>query len=301
MAEQVAHVPDERPSLLARILHAPDEETAQGYAFWGPVVGAILIVEVLGAAGDWLKKHLSIDVHWPTISSTVGHLENRWTIVAALVVGLIGASAYLALAGDSDRKTSLGRTRLRAGPTRPLPFYTAAVPIVATIVAWVVARSITEEKLVVGYWIYGTLAVFGIVVPSLLLLAKAEVQFPTLFFTARRLQRHNHWVATALVASLAILVIHLALYPWPDITKEPTQYAGLDARQARGRAVRSIAELRAGKTPLKYSTQARGVDNGEDAWLVFFTAATTDAGGAYAGCVVSVRAEAVHPAAGCSE
>ena len=32
-----------------------------------------------------------------------------------------------------------------------------------------------------------------------------------------------------LVADLAIQVIHLALYPWPDMTRESTSYAGLSA------------------------------------------------------------------------
>ena len=287
MTEHAAPMPEERRTFLQRLLHAPDEETLQGYLFWGPVVAAILVTEALGAF---------FDVPWPTISSTVGHLENRWTIVAAIVVGLIGAAAYLALAGDPVRKTRYGRTRLRAGATRPVPYYTAAVPIAATIVAGAVARGFTADKLKVGYWIYGTLAVFGLVVPSLLLLARAEVQFPTLFFTVGKLRERFHWVATLLVASLAILVIHLALYPWPDITKEPTQYAGLDARHAKNRAVRAVA----GNSALKYSTQTRGVDGGHDAWLVFFTA-TGSSGGTYGGCVVAVTDKETKPASGCSQ
>jgi hypothetical protein len=280
-------MPEER-SFLQRLLHAPDEKTLQGYLFWGPVVAAILVTEALGAF---------FDVPWPTISSTVGHLENRWTIVAAIVVGLIGAAAYLALTGG--RKTELGRTYLRSGDPRrdpqPVPYYTAAVPIAATIIAGAVARGFTDDKLKVGYWIYGTLAVFGLVVPSLLLLAKAEVQFPTLFFTVGKLRARFHWVATLLVASLSILIIHLALYPWPDITKEPTQYAGLDANHAKKRAVRAVA----GNGSLRYSTQTRGVDGGKNAWLVFFT--STSSGGTYGGCVVAVTDKETKPAPGCSQ
>jgi hypothetical protein len=97
-----------------------------------------------------------------------------------------------------------------------------------------------------------------------------------------------------LVASLTILVIHLALYPWPDITKEPTQYAGLDARHAKAKAVRAVAR----NSSLKYSTQARGVDSGHDAWLVFFTSSS---GGTYGGCVVAVTDKTTTPAAGCTQ
>jgi hypothetical protein len=47
-----------------------------------------------------------------------------------------------------------------------------------------------------------------------------------------------------------------------------------------------------------YSTQARGVDNGKDAWLVFFTEAS---GGSYSGCVVAVKPhDPPKLAAGCS-
>jgi hypothetical protein len=287
----VAGTPEVRRGSLARFLHVPDDETAQGYLFWGPVVGAILVAEALGAF---------FHVPWPTISSTVGHLEDRWTIVAVIVVGIIAASAFHALTSGA-RRTSLGRTCLRAGETRPVPYYTAAVPIVATIVAGLGAWAVTDDKLVVGYWIYGTLAVLGIIVPSVLVaVLKRDVRFPTLFFTVGRLRERFHWVATLLVASLAILGVHLALYPWPDITKEPTQYAGLDARAAKAKAVQTVAALRAGKEPLAYSTQTRGVDNGKDAWLVFFTARTS-AAGAFGGCVVAVRNGAARPAPGCSE
>jgi hypothetical protein len=277
--------------LLARSLHAPDSQTAQGYLFWGVVVGLILLVEALAAFAH---------VDWPTISSTVGHLENRWTWIAAVVVGIIGAGAFLALAVPAERKTSLGYTRVWSGDLRDVRFYTAAVPIAATLVALVVARIFTHDKFVLGYWIYGTLAVTGLVIPSLLVFLKLQVQFPTLFETVRRIEGKVHyWVATAIAAGLAVLTIHLALYPWPDITKEPVKYAGLDARQARASAIRAVADARAGKPPLKYSTQARGVDNGNDAWLVFFTA--TDTTGAYGGCVVSVTEDAAKPAQSCAD
>jgi hypothetical protein len=278
----------EERSTLARLLHAPDAKTAEGYLFWGPVVAAILIAEALAAFAH---------VHWPTISSTIGHLENRWTWVAAVVVGIIGASACLAL--GTAHKTPLGRTQVFGGEIRPVRFYTAVVPIAATIVAGAAARAATDDKLVVGYWIYGTLAVTGLVIPSLLVLLRFEVQFPTLFVTVRRLEGRLHWVATVIVAGLAILTVHLALYPWPDITKEPAQYAGLDASHARAKAIGAVATVRVGKPPLKYSTQARGIDNGNDAWLVFFTAGGSAP--AYGGCVVAVTHSSATPAPGCSQ
>jgi hypothetical protein len=290
MSEHVVPAPAERRSEYARILNAPDDQTAQGYLFWGPVVAAILIAEALAAFAH---------VHWPTISSTVGHLENRWTWVAAVVVGIIGAGAYLAIGVGEERKTDRGWIRVRGGDVTPVRYYTALVPIAATIVAGAAAAAAGSEKLVVGYWIYGTLGVTGLVIPSLLVAFKLEVQFPTLFFTVKKLEGRLHWVATVIAAGLAILTVHLALYPWPDITKEPVQYAGLDASHARSKAIGAVAAVRTGKPPLKYSTQARGVDNGNEAWLVFFTA--TDASGDYGGCVVSVTSAAAKPAPSCGD
>ena len=293
MTTHVVHAPDERRSLLARALNAPDESTAQGHLFWGVAVGLILLVEALAAFAH---------VDWPTISSTVGHLENRWTWIAAVVVGVIAASGFLALGVPSERKTRLGHARMRIGDPEPrqVPFYTAYVPLAATLVALVVARAFTHDKYVLGYWIYGTVAVTGIVIPSALVVFKLEAQFPSLFETVRRIHgRWHYWVATVVAAGLAVLTIHLALYPWPDITKEPVKYAGLDAQGARSRAIRAVADARAGKPPLKYSTQARGVDNGKEAWLVFFTA--SDASSAYGGCVVSVTSDGAKPAQSCSD
>jgi hypothetical protein len=293
MTTHAADAPDERPSVLARLLNARDESTAQGYLFWGVAVGLILFVEALAAFAH---------VDWPTISSTVGHLENRWTWVAAVVVAIIAASGFLALGVPRERKTRLGYARLRSGDAEPsqVPYYTAWVPIAATLVVLVVARAFTHDKYVLGYWIYGTVAATGIVIPSVLVVFKLQAQFPSLFETIRRIHgRLHYWVATVIAAGLAVLTIHLALYPWPDITKEPTKYAGLDAGQARSKAIGAVTAARAGKAPLKYSTQARGVDNGKDAWLVFFTA--SDATSAYGGCVVSVTSDGAKPAQSCSD
>jgi hypothetical protein len=95
-----------------------------------------------------------------------------------------------------------------------------------------------------GYVIYGTLLALGIVIPSILAYWVARsVHFPTLFATARYLSRRLHWVAALLAAGLAVLVFHLALYPWPDLARESATYAGLSAADARARAVREVSRL----------------------------------------------------------
>jgi len=74
------------------------------------------------------------------------------------------------------------------------------------------------SKYDLGYTIYGTLAFFGIVVPSVVAYTlDKDAPFPTFFRTVAFLQRRLHWVATIVVAGLAVLAFHLALYPWPDL------------------------------------------------------------------------------------
>jgi hypothetical protein len=74
-----------------------------------------------------------------------------------------------------------------------------------------------------------------------------EPGFTSLCVTIGALRRRSDWLARlltiALTAGLGILAIHLAFYPWPDITKEPVQYAGLTARDARDKAVMSLGTM----------------------------------------------------------
>jgi hypothetical protein len=141
-----------------------------------------------------------------------------------------------------------------------------------------------------------------VVLPSFFIFALGrEAQFPTLFFTFRRLHDRPgwRWIGTGLIAGLAILVFHLALYPWPNITNAPRRYAGLSATDARTKAQREIERLRAEMPKLSYSTQTRGIAGGRDAWLVFFSPAA-GSGLDYSGCIVVVTQKAVSPTHECS-
>jgi hypothetical protein len=44
------------------------------------------------------------------------------------------------------------------------------------------------------------------------------VPFPSLITTLRDLERRVPLVALVVLAGLVILLIHLALYPWPDVS-----------------------------------------------------------------------------------
>ena len=65
--------------------------------------------------------------------------------------------------------------------------------------------------------LYSLIAVFWVVVPNLLSYwFKKDVPFTTLFFTVRCLGRRLQLVAALVAALLVILLLHLALYPWPS-------------------------------------------------------------------------------------
>jgi hypothetical protein len=266
----------------------------RGYWFWGPTILIILAVELLGALSSTFKDKIP----WPTISGTVGHLEKRWDWIAVIVVGVITATAFQALAYKAGSRTVTGRSQRPGAPTARESGYSWLFVLIPGLAALVLAVAFGASKIQLGYIIYGVLAVFGIVVPSMLaFVLNKDVRFPTLFFTLDRLRRRFHAAALILVTGLAILVVHLAFYPWPDITHESASFAGLTAQKARDSAEREVRSLRASLPPLVYSTQSRAVTDGRDVWLVYFRTAS----GASSACVVTVTRAAADPNDACKK
>jgi hypothetical protein len=282
-----------------------------GYQFWGLIISAILLVELAGALRHWLDKHIGVTIPWTTISGMVGHLEDLWPTSAVVVVALLAPAAFYALVASVPdgppsiplgSRTELGRLDLRGGPRKPPEQrYDAWVVFGLSAIVGLVAVLIFNDDFVRAYFIYGGLFFFGIVVPHLFVLFKRkEVAFPSLFVTIGGLRARHDWKAAfatvALSAGLAILVVHLAFYPWPDITKAPVRYAGLTANDARKKANREVRR-RAGETrSLVYSTQTRGVVNAREAWVVFFVTST----GADSGCIVTLTDSSVDATRQCS-
>lgn len=280
----------------------PSPEIRSGYRFWGVVVATILFVELAGAMSQWLEKHIGVSIPWTTISGMVGHLEELWPMTAVFVVAIIAPATFFALAPvELVHHSDLGRWYVGSPPEKRAQWYTAWVVFVLSALVGVIAVSVFDDDFVRAYFIYGALFVFGIVVPSFLVLVLGrEVGFTSLMFTVRHLRQRGDWKAwlatIALSAGLAILMIHLAFYPWPDITKEPVRYAGLTATKARSKAVQRIKQLRLGASALAYSTQARGVVKGKEAWVVFFSSPD----GSDSGCVVIVKEETVDTTQECA-
>jgi len=215
------------------------------YWVWGSA-GLVIAIPEISAA-------VSGRVPWPTISATVGHLEARWAWVAIIVVGLIVFGAFRAtelvlspalpgrpLPGEELPGQGLpeGPERTKGGrlivaprrqpdesdrPVSPYWLLVGAVIAVAVLVVGVVVavQRPQNNRFLVGYVLYGLIAAFWIVLPSVLAgLFRREVPFLGLFQTVGQLDRigrHGHLVVLVILGGLAVLLIHLALYPWPAI------------------------------------------------------------------------------------
>lgn len=282
---------------LEREFRAPGHVTRvekNGYRFWGPVVAAILVAEVLGALADWLHRRTILDVKWPTISSTVGHLETQSPILAAFVVGTIAAVAFEVVTYPARRRAAGRAVYHRVHREQPTRYYDWWVVLAIVVIGTALAVGAFHwNKYEVGYTLYGLFLVFGIVVPAALAYFVGRVvSFPGLIFTVRKLERRLHWIAVVIIAGLSILLVHLALYPWPDLVQDSTSYAGL----VRSDAI-SAAQKDAGT--LTFRSAQRGEFEGRDAWILSFEPAN----GFGSTCVVAVRKGAAGiqatPSAGC--
>jgi hypothetical protein len=200
-----------------------------GYGVWGTATLVVLISEITAASDG--------DSPWPTISGTVGHLEYSHSWVALIVVALIvfvgfqilryrlvTAQPVVQANGRVLRRTDLGRfTMKHQGPTMDeqteLPVW--MVVISTAVVAFgslATAELDPSDKFVLAYVLYGLIAVFFVLIPSALAFWCArDVPFPTFFRTIANLERRLHFVSVLVVIGLVILLIHLALYPWPSI------------------------------------------------------------------------------------
>jgi hypothetical protein len=211
-----------------------------GYLAWGLVALVIAIPELVAAAFSRSP--------WPTISGTVGHLEARWAFVAVIVVALIVAVAIrigaliipslvasvarggttptaqsIATEAVKRERARVNRTALaQAGAWRRrfvFAYFPSSIAIIA-LAGYIASQESTNEWLL-GYVIYGLIASFGILIPSVLAWIDAtNPPFTGIFVTIADLFRRGRWgrwTATIVLIGLAILLIHLALYPWPDV------------------------------------------------------------------------------------
>jgi hypothetical protein len=195
---------------------AGHRDELNGYVFWGLVALFIGVPELLAA----FSKTLKADIPWPTISNLVGKdLERHHHWFALVVVGVIVVTTVHTLMYPAEKKQA-GRG-LRNPATEAVHLLWSGWYIVlvaaAGVAAGVLASVAGADKNELGYAIYLTLTVFGIVVPSVLAYWFNRVlAVPTLFATIALLRARVSWAAAFVVAVLVVLLFHLALYPWPN-------------------------------------------------------------------------------------
>lgn len=221
-----------------------------GYVVWGTMGIVIAIPEIWAAAGSGLP--------WQTISSTVGTglaRDHTWvSLIVILVLALVGyfsfrypptrrepAAKAQELAGTQTLKRPLrrmehgGRLTLskRVQPDADTGWVGRfGMLYVAGSSSVIAGGTILTDQLSSGhaeryhasYVLYGLIAVFWILGPSVIALALGhEAPWPTLFTTIKSLEQRlgplfGSVLAALIVGGLAILLLHLVLYPFPDIT-----------------------------------------------------------------------------------
>ena len=220
-----------------------------GYLIWGIAAAVIAIPELLAAAGAGLGF-----LHFKTISETTGHLERYHPSVELVVVAgiVFFAYSYFRTSPHADERPNLGRTRggrltmddhaghdarERFDRDEPTRIFLVAAAVVLVGVALATLAAIKwwddERPFHPSYVLYGLLFLFWLVIPSLVVFfGGREVPFPTLYRTVRNLedwleQKRLPWnlgpllawfTTYVILAGLVILLIHLTLYPYPDIT-----------------------------------------------------------------------------------
>jgi hypothetical protein len=201
-----------------------------GYGFW------LFMGLVFGIPESWSGL---ANPPWPSLSDTINHLEALWSPTAVIVVAVVvivafyfvrvpvtqtGTMAYSQ--GGLGRGTGAGVGRTYNGrlsktpadisPVAALIYIPLALATIA--VGSIIAAAVSGDYWVEGYVIYGLIAIFLVIIPSVLAYWFArEVPWPTLLATITSLERRWRPAAVVVLAGLVILLLHLALPPWPDL------------------------------------------------------------------------------------
>jgi len=181
---------------------------AAGYVVWGATAIVVGVPEV------WAVVDRD-SVPWPTISGTVVSIESRHDWVAVLVVGLLVWAAFHALRWTAAAAAAAARADVVAVPA--IVYFPVGVAVVAGTSLGVYLADRHDRRLL-GYVLYGTIALTLVVVPGLLEWRLGRrVPFATLFAVVRDLEARIRLAAVVVAAGIVVLAIHLVFYPWPAI------------------------------------------------------------------------------------
>ena len=201
-----------------------------GYGFW------LFMGLVFGVPESWAGL---ANPPWPSLSDTIAHLDALWPPTAVIVVAVIVVVAFYFVrvpvsqpgslvlgSGGLGRGTGAGVGRTAGGRLSKTPAGISPVAaliyvplaLAAIAIGSIIAAVVSGDYWVQGYVIYGLIAVFLVIIPSVLAYWFArEVPWPTLLTTIVNLERRWRPAAAVVLAGLVILLFHLALPPWPDM------------------------------------------------------------------------------------
>jgi len=134
--------------------------------------------------------------------------------VALLVVAVIVVVTLHTLDSPAGKKKAGRALRAPAEQARDWAWGRSCIAVVAAAgsAAGLLASAADANKNQLGYTIYLTLTVVGILVPSALAYgANRMLDIPTLLATLAFLRQRAAWVAAPVIAPLIVLLFHLAL------------------------------------------------------------------------------------------
>lgn len=203
-----------------------------GYLVWG-VAFAIVIVPELLAAVPLTESQLP----FPTISRTIGHLEAidpAWEILPTVLIVLFMYALFRAPQNAVDPHDSDDERPALHAFIRNAAICTSAI-VGVTVWAFLhwpdqVVNGHKLPNFYVAYCLYGAIFVAFVVLPTYTELRAEQHPYPSLVRTVvnfeqwladdTRVRKGLAWaVGFLIVWGMVFLLLHLTLYPFPNITR----------------------------------------------------------------------------------
>ena len=213
-----------------------DRRLAAGYIVWAATAIVVGVPEIWAVVD-------SDGVPWPTISGTMVSLESEHDWVAVVVVGLLVWALFHAL----RRPVFAAAARVGIIAVPAVVYFPIGVAVVAGSSLGVYLADRGDRRLL-GYVLYGTIALTLVVVPGLLEWRLGRrVPFATLFDVVRDLETRIRIAAVVVAAGVVVLAVHLVFYPWPAIIPDVKRLH--DYLHCRPTAQKACPPLRQSVTP----------------------------------------------------
>jgi hypothetical protein len=198
-----------------------------GYVVWGSAFFVTIVPELL-ASINAVERHLP----FPTISRTIGHLEVVNPVWEIFPTALIVLFVYALLSAPMpNRAARSSDDDFAQGEVRPLAIRAVLCAVLLVGVTILAAQIWPDQHLAggagkepnfyVAYCLWGTTFVIWVVLPTVTALRGRKTIVNLERAIAGRFGTGAAWVVGfVLVWGMAFLLLHLTLYPFPDITRQ---------------------------------------------------------------------------------